>query len=63
MNFVRLCCTRLGISRLDSIEDVVGQELCCGRRRSKKTRVLEGGNGSEEALGIQERVFRDELPP
>ena len=62
MNFVRLCCTRLGISRIDGIEDVISKERlgCCGRR-IEETRVLKGGNSPQEALRIKERVFRDEL--
>jgi hypothetical protein len=57
VNFVWFCCTRLGISCINGIENVIGQEGY-GRR---KTRILEGGNGAEEVLGIQERVLRDEL--
>lgn len=62
MDFVRLCCTRLGISRVDGIEDVIGKERlgCCGRR-TKETRVLKGRNSPEEALRIKERIFRDKL--
>ena len=62
VNFVRLCRTRLGISRVDGIEDVIGKErLVCYGRRIKETRVLKGGNSPEEALRIKERVFRDKL--
>jgi hypothetical protein len=50
------------MGRINSIEDIIGQEdLSCVRRRTKETRVQEGINGSEEALGIKERVLRNEL--
>ena len=50
------------MSRVDGIEDVIGEERlgCCGRR-TKETRVLKGRNSPEEALRIKERVFRDKL--